>query len=319
MKSVLVGAVESSRVALDLFIEKNLPVTVVTLPPARAARHSDYVDLRPPAEAHGIPVLEAANINAPSVLSQLREMEPDYLFVIGWSQICRSEFLNLPRRGAIGYHPALLPQNRGRAVIPWTILQGLEETGSSLFWLDEGVDSGDLLFQERFPVDPDETAATLYEKHMTALRTAFARTLDALTNGDPPRRPQDSSQATYCARRTASDGLIDWNRPARDVWTLIRAAGDPYPGAFTFHNGEKLVVWEADYAGEGPYWGLPGQVQWIIEDGALVQCGDRRHVVLKTVQREGEPRVQAYETLKNHEKLGIDWVEFYQMMKGRTE
>lgn len=306
MRNVLVGAVESTRVALAALVRGgHPPVAVVTLPLARAGRHSDWVDLRPGAEAAGVALIEAPDINDDALLSRLADLHADHVLVIGWSQICRPPFLALPRAGVVGYHPALLPENRGRAVIPWTILQRRTETGGTLFWMDEGVDSGDVLAQRRFAMDESETAATLYAKHMQALDAMLSSSLPLLDAGTAPRRPQDDTKATWCARRTAEDGRIDWRRGATEVWTLVRAAGRPYPGAFTTDGaGRRLVVWDAEDRGPGPYWGLPGQVQVLEREGALVQCGDRTHVLLRTIEVEGEGPRPGAEVLRVHERLG---------------
>lgn len=317
MRTVLIGAVESTATALEALAQHGVPpAALFTLPPSRAARHSDYVDLEPLAAASGVPVRHIVNVNAPEVLDQLRALQPTYALVIGWSQICRRPFLDVASGGAIGYHPAPLPENRGRAVIPWTILQGRHETGSTLFWLDEGMDSGDILAQERFPVAPDETAATLYAKHRHALCRLLTATIPALAAGAGPRTPQDHARATYCAKRTPTDGLIDWSAPADRVWTLIRAVGDPYPGAFSLRGDKAVFVWGAEFVGEAPYTGLPGQVQALDETGALVQCGDGRHVRLTVVQPEGEARQPAGRVLKIHERLGIDWVALWRRAAG---
>jgi len=308
MRIALVGGVESSLAAFRVFTaEGHAPVAVVTLPLSKASRHSDFVDLRPAAAAQGVPVIEAANVNSPDVIAQIRQLNPDLIFVIGWSQICGPEFLQVPRHGSIGYHPSLLPENRGRAVIAWTILQGLDRSGGSLFWLAEGVDSGDLMIQRELAVAPEETARTLMDKHLQVLQEVLREALALLANGNSPRIAQDASKATYCAQRTAADGWIDWTQPARDVWTLTRAASKPYPGAFTVYNRRKLTVWSADLAAGRPFWGMPGQVQEITPAGALVQCGDREHVLLKVVQfDQGPEEAAASAGLKIHSKLGVN-------------
>lgn len=308
MRLLLVGAVESTHTALVTLLASDVPpVAVMTLPESRASRHSDWIDLRPLADDAGIPVVDTPDINASAILEEAAALVPDYALVIGWSQICRSSFLGIPTGGAIGYHPAPLPENRGRAVIPWTILQGRRETGSTLFWMDTGMDTGDILVQERFPVAPDETARSLYDKHLEALGRSLITALPLLDAANPPRLVQDHDRATYCARRTRDDGLIDWASSAASVWTLVRATGDPYPGAFSFRGGRRLTVWEADHVGAGPYWGLPGQVQALVGSDALVQCGDGEHLLLRTVQLEGEQRAAAADVLRVHERLGVDW------------
>lgn len=317
MRSALVGAVESSAVVLrGLARLGHPPLAVITLPLAKAGRHSDFVDLRPLAADAGVPVVEADQVNAPEVIDALRRLELDYLFVVGWSQIVRPDLLRLPRRGCIGLHPAPLPELRGRAVVPWTILLGRRATGTTLFWMDDGVDSGDVLAQELFEVAAEETAATLVAKHMAALDRMLEDVVPALARFAGPRRPQDQTRASYCARRTAADGLIDWSLGGRDVWTFIRAVGDPYPGAFTFSKGRKLVVWSADWVPEAPYFGLAGQVQALGPDGALVACKDG-YVRLRSVQLEGAGRAAANEVLKVHERLGLDPVAAWEAGMGR--
>lgn len=320
MRVVLVGAVEGSAIALDALIGSGCPpIAVCTLPLSKAARHSDFVDLRPRAVECGIPVVESSNINDPATLNALRCFEPDYIAVIGWSQICRDDFLRLPKKGCIGYHPALLPENRGRAVIPWTILQRASHTGSTLFWLDHGADSGDILLQRRIEVAPDETARSLYQKHMDALCEMLREALPLLASHSPPRAPQDHRRATYCSKRVAADGLIDWSLPAPDVWTLIRAVGEPYPGAFSFYRRKRVLIWDAELVGDAPYHGVTGQIQTLTADGALVRCGDGRHVLLKVVQTDGGMKLSPIDVFKNHERLGIDWISAYsQMVEGST-
>lgn len=321
MRYLFVGAVEGSYHALEEMLAQGADVVgVFTLAPEYASRHSDFVDLSPLAQRYQVPLWGINNINDPEVVAQMQGLEPDYIFVIGWSQIVKRPVLELPTQACIGFHPALLPRNRGRAVIPWTILQGLRRTGATLFYLDEGVDSGDILMQKSFTVEPHETARTLYNKVTAALRQMIREALPLLESGDPPRHPQDHSKATYCAKRTPADGLIDWQRPAEQIWTLIRAVGEPYPGAFTFHRGRKLTVWEAAFVGSAPYCGLPGQIQALTQDGALVSCGDGKHVLLRTVQPEGGERCPAADYFtKVHEVMGIDWLSLYQQLQKLME
>lgn len=309
MRAVLVGAVDSTRVTLEAWARHGAPpVLLLTLPLDLAARHSDFVDLRPTAGRYGVPVEEVHRVNAPEVIARIRGLEPDVLLVAGWSQICSAELLGAARHGGIGYHPAPLPELRGRAVIPWTILTGREQTGSTLFWMDEGVDSGDILAQTIFAVCPDETAESLYAKHIAALTGLWDSTLPRLLSGERPRSPQDHSGATYCARRTQEDGRIDWSRPAREIWTLVRAAGRPYPGAFTTLDGRKVTVWSAELVEGAPYIGLPGQIQRVDECGVLVQCGDGEHVLLTEIGFDGEENARAEWPVRLHQRLGAELV-----------
>lgn len=276
MRIVFVGAVEGSKVALEALINAGRPpVLVVTLPEDAAGRHSDFADIGSPAAKAGSAVFHTRNINSPETIAAMERARPDVTLVLGWSQICKAPFRAVARIGSIGFHPAALPRLRGRGVIPWTILLGEKFAGSTLFWLDEGTDSGPILLQEIFPVDGDETARSLYLKHMRKIETMVPHAMALIEAGNPPRIEQDASQASYCAKRTAEDGLIDWRLPASDILTLIRAVGDPYPGAFTYQNEAVLHIdAAAPFAESKRYIGLAGQVQLYTPAGFVVMCGD---------------------------------------------
>ncbi|ACP22659.1 methionyl-tRNA formyltransferase (plasmid) [Sinorhizobium fredii NGR234] len=276
MRIVFVGAVESSRIALEALIKTGrAPALVITLPPELAGRHSDFADLEVVGRTAGCAVCFTTDINHPAVLEAMASVEPDLTFVIGWSQICRQPFRDVARLGTIGFHPAALPRLRGRAVIPWTIIQDEHVTGSTLFWLDEGIDSGPILLQRLFTVAADETARSLYAKHTTNLSEMVTEAVALVDTDKPPRIEQDDDQASYCARRTAEDGLIDWNAPAGSILRLIRAVGAPYPGAFSFYDGERIRIDAAvQFENAGRFIGLVGQVQCHSERGFVVLCGD---------------------------------------------
>jgi methionyl-tRNA formyltransferase len=276
MKVVLVGAVESTRVALEELISYGMPPAVlITLPIASLHRHSDSVDLAPIANQYGIQIFYANEGNSLATLECLRYNQPDVVFVVGWSQLCGEGFRSVARLGCIGFHPAPLPRMRGRAVIPWTILTNEKTSGSTLFWLDDGVDSGDIFLQRTFSVSSDETARSLYAKHMEALRAMMPSAVTLIQSNMPPRLKQDDQLATYCARRRPEDGLIDWRAPAEQLERFIRAVGAPYPGAYSSCAGETLHIDIASiFANSHRFVGLTGQVQAHTDGGFLVRCGD---------------------------------------------
>ncbi|VVT22538.1 Methionyl-tRNA formyltransferase [Sphingomonas sp. EC-HK361] len=277
MRAILVGAVESSAVALDAIAGHAdwTLAAVATLDTAHSARHSDFVDLGPAAQAAGAAVLRIDNINREAALAAIGAFDADYIFVIGWSQICGEAFRGLADGRVIGYHPAALPRMRGRAAIPWTILSGDPITAGTLFWIDAGTDTGDLLDQHYFHVARDETAATLYAKHMRALSQMLTNSLGAIARGDIRREAQDDAYATWAARRTPLDGRIDWTAPADAVLRLIRASGRPYPGAFTVVGEDALHIWAARAkGGSGRHLARPGQIVAMAPDAFTVLCGD---------------------------------------------
>lgn len=303
MRAVVVGAVDSTRIALRcLAAAPQWEVAALfTLPLDLAARHSDFVDMEADAATAGVPVHRVANSNAPDVIATLRALAADYIFVIGWSQICGEAFRSTARRGVVGYHPAPLPRLRGRAVIPWTILLDEPITASSLFLIDEGVDSGPLLAQRYFHLAPDETAASLYAKHMARLEAMLPPVLDEIAVDRLTPAIQDERCATYAARRRPEDGRIDWTQPAASVWRCVRACGAPYPGAWTSLGKDIIVIDEAvpvplDHHAAA----LPGQIVEKMGQGFTVRCGDRHGL------RVSEWRTEREAPLPNHAVLGRD-------------
>ena len=300
MRLAFVGAVEGSLVALTALIEQgHAPVVVVTLPPEASRRHSDFVDLRALANSAGSAVHLTRDVNDPEVAALLRTLQIDLTIVVGWSQICRADFRSAASLGAIGYHPAPLPRMRGRAVIPWTILENVAETGSTLFWLEDGADTGAIIAQRRYPVAADETARSLYEKHKAAMPALIGEAMARIAAGDRLGDPQDEAAASLCAKRTEADGLIDWHDDADAILRLIRAVGDPYPGAFTFCDGARLTLDSARFfAPKGRYIGSIGQVQTHLPDGFTVLCGDGATIAVTAWRGSSRDRPKLHARLR---------------------
>lgn len=275
MRAVIVGAVESTAVAIQAFVRSDWALSlVVTLSPEKSERHADYVDLTAHAKSAGAQIFHTTQTNHPDTIAAIRAVKPDYIFVIGWSQICKPEFLNITPGKVIGYHPAALPRLRGRAPLAWTILLDEKVTAGSLFWMADGVDDGPLLEQQYFHVAPRETAKSLYKKHMDALDAALGRALARLSAGEAVQRFQDETCATYGVRRTPADGLVNWQQSATEIDRLVRAAGKPYRGAFTTLKGAKLTLWASELIDPAlPYHAAPGQLVACNDDGLLVQTG----------------------------------------------
>lgn len=287
MRVIVIGAVHSSRVTVERLCHAGvIPKGIVTLPLDLNKRHSDFVDLRPIAEENRIPVFECKNSNNACFVEWITKQEPDYVFVVGWSQILSGKLLHDESFRVVGYHPSPLPRDRGRAVIPWTILLERRETAGTLFFIDEGVDTGPILDQLGFVLADDEDAGSLYQKHCDALAKMLDRTIPALRNTKPSGRPQNHTQATYCAKRTDEDGEINWNLPAERAARLVRATSRPYPGAFSSYRGSRVRIWRAEVISHHPYIGLPGQIQSVDPDGLFIMCGDGAVLKIKELEND---------------------------------
>jgi methionyl-tRNA formyltransferase len=222
----------------------------ITLTDDRAIDKSGRVYLDEFAAEHNIELVKIKHINDADAIEAIRSRGIDWLFIIGWSQIAGPEVLAAPTRGVLGIHPTLLPEGRGRAPIPWAILKGLKQTGVTLFKLDEGVDTGEIVAQEILPLAVDETATTLYKRVNDAHRTIIRNVWPALSADAINLRKQDESKATIWPRRTPEDGRITLDMTVEYVDRLVRATTRPYPGAFTEAGGKVIRIWKGKVVGE---------------------------------------------------------------------
>jgi methionyl-tRNA formyltransferase len=214
------------------------------------------------------------DINSADSVAHIRNLEPDLLVVVGWTRLLSAELLAVPRRGCVGFHASLLPRHRGRAPVNWAILRGDTMTGNTMIYLDAGTDTGDVIDQVPVPIGPDDTCATVYARVADAGADMLRRHLAALLAGTAPRRPQPPPDDPPLRKRTPQMGITDWNRPAREVHNWIRALTEPYPGAFTFRSGRKIMLWESAMPARQAPGGCPGQVLGCDESGLRVGTAD---------------------------------------------
>ena len=223
----------------------------VTLPDDRAAGKSGRVYIDAFCAAHGVPLVKSNNVNDDAVVDAITRAGIDWLFIIGWSQIARERVLSAPRLGVLGMHPSLLPIGRGRAAIPWAILKRLDRTGVTLFKLDGGIDTGEILDQVEIPLTPETDAAALYADvdaaHVALIKSACPRLLAGALR---PQR-QDEAAATFWPGRKPEDGQIDLAGSVADAECLVRAVTRPYPGAYFVRDGRRFTVWRARIADPG--------------------------------------------------------------------
>ncbi len=216
---------------------------LITLHDHKAPKKSGRIYLDKIATGNRIPLLKINHVDDPEVIEALKKYDIDWLFIIGWSQIAGKEVIETPHLGAIGAHPTLLPEGRGRAAIPWAIIKGLDETGVTFFKMDEGVDTGEILLQKEIPIEENETATTLYEKVNQAHIALVGSCMQSMREGKLKGRPQDDSKATYWPGRKPEDGRITGDMTVEEVVRLVRATTRPYPGAFIEREGKKVIIW----------------------------------------------------------------------------
>ncbi len=294
-------------------------VGIITLKEEFTKGISDYQSFDALARQHRIPLHKIKNVNDDDARAIIKEARPDVLFVCGWSQIVKLNIFRLAKRGAIGSHPALLPKNRGRAAIPWHFILGEKKGGITFFWMDDGCDSGDIIAQESFPLTMNDDASTYYKKIIKAGRSIIKKNYKLLAAGKDKRKKQDEGNATYIPKRTPADGLIDWKMKAHDIYNLIRGTTHPYPGAFTYYKGKKMMIWKARPSPLKNYLGMPGQIVKFTDDSVIIRCGDGV-IELLLVQEEGgqEQPARSYLT-RMHDMVGYRIIEEIEAVKKAVE
>jgi methionyl-tRNA formyltransferase len=224
---------------------------LITLRDERARDKSGRIFLDDIAREHHVPLLKINNINDAEVLESLQRHRIDWLFIIGWSQIAKPALLAAPTYGCIGMHPTLLPEGRGRAAIPWAILKGLSRTGVTLFRMDEGVDTGDIIGQGVIELDDTMTAMELYRRvgnmHVELIRKYWPD----IVGNQATLTKQNEAEATEWPGRRPEDGEIFGSMTMCEADRMVRAVTHPYPGAF-YRDGDRTIrIWSCAVSGTG--------------------------------------------------------------------
>lgn len=305
LRIVVAGAVSSTRLTLDALIRHGADVVgVLQLRAESGHTVTGFESLDQIAEPAGISCVTFRNINDDDIVRQVRDWQPDLLFVVGLSQLVLDDMLAIPKLGCVGFHPTFLPAGRGRAPLAWLTLDN-SPGAATFFLIDDGIDSGPIFVQEPFEVIPSDYASDVARKLEAATATALDRWIPELLAGQWNPQPQEEILATYNGRRGPDDGLIDWNRPAHEIHALIRATSTPHPGAYTWARDRKLIVWRAELENHLPWRGVAGRVLLLdAHRGALVQTGDGLIWVSELQFADEEQRVPVESALRVGQKLG---------------
>jgi methionyl-tRNA formyltransferase len=189
-----------------------------------------------------VPFIKIKRSRSPEVIEQIRALRPDLIIVVSWSQIIPKEVLDCAPLGCVGIHYSLLPARRGGAPLNWALIDGLTESGITLFYYDEGIDTGDIIGQRAFPITRDDTVKTLLDKIIRLAPDLLAEYLPRIKDGTAPRIKQREEEATYTKRRRPEDSEIPWDRLSDEgLYNFIRALVPPYPSAFTYLGNRKLT------------------------------------------------------------------------------
>jgi methionyl-tRNA formyltransferase len=214
------------------------------------------------ARERGVPVHTPERVGTPEWRERIEAMRPDLILSVYYRNMIGMKVLGLARLGAFNMHGSLLPKYRGRAPINWAVLNGEPRIGMTLHRMVKEPDAGAIVDQEGVEIGPRDTAEQAFRKVLPCARMVLARQIDRLLGGTAVETPQDESQATYFGGRKPEDGRINWAQASRQIFNLVRAVADPYPGAFTDMGSARLMVWwaEADTPATRGRRGKPGEI-----------------------------------------------------------
>ena len=305
MRIIVNGQQAFGRSVLEALLDRGEEVVgVFTAPDADGAPPDP---LKACAEERGLPVFQPKSFRRTRVWDQIRDLKPDLGVMAYVTLFVPEEALNIPTLGTIQYHPSLLPMHKGPSSINWPIIFGETKTGLSIFWPDNGLDTGPILLQKEVDIGPDDTLGSVYFNHLFPLGVdAMIESVDLVRDGKAPKIAQDPDAGTYEGWCRAEQGEIDWSKPVGDVYNLIRGC-NPQPGAWTLCNGEQLQLFDAQRSEDGGD-GRPGQILRVGEKGVEVAAAGGSIEVLR-VRPKGSGKIPAAEFataagLKSGDTLG---------------
>ena len=300
MRIVFIGTGEIGVPALRALLNsEHEVVAVVTQPDKRVGREQSIEP--PPIKKEiaktRIPILQPARIKDQQATEEIRGLTPDVIVVVAYGQILPRDVLEIPCLACLNLHASLLPRWRGAAPIQATIAAGDCKTGITAMYMDEGLDTGDILLQRSVEILPNDTGGSLHDRLARIAPEALLESLRLVAAENAPRIPQDNARATYAPKLKREHGLIDWSESAEAIERKIRAY-NPWPGAFMKVDRQNLKVFSASVVDLN---GQPGEV--LCSDKDLIVATGKAALSLAEVQLEGKRRMSAAEFLRGHGAL----------------
>ena len=243
MKIAFIGTVEFSKKALKKLIELDAQVVGVCTK-EKSKFNSDFADLTPLCEQHKIPFKYIDDINSKENFDWIKSLSPDVIFCFGWSSLLKNDVLRLAPMGVLGYHPSKLPQNRGRHPLIWAISLGLKQSASTFFFIDKGIDSGEILSQKSFDILDSDDAQIIYDKFVDKALMQIEEFMPTLKDKTYQTIKQNNDFSNTWRKREKTDGQIDFRMSSRAIYNLVRALTKPYVGAHIHYNEKDVSVWK---------------------------------------------------------------------------
>lgn len=295
MRIVFMGTPDFAVPVLDAAIRTGAEIIGVYTQPDRPVGRKQILTPSPVkvcAMEHGIPVYQPERVKRKAEVEILEALAPDLILVAAYGQILSQRILDIPRLGCINMHASLLPKYRGAAPIQRAIVAGEKVTGITAMQMDAGMDTGAMIRKAEVPITPEDTAETLHDKLAAAAGALTETVLGMLEAAGTrlPSEPQNDAEATYAPMLSREDGLISWDRPAQAVLDQIRGLY-PWPGTYTFWNGQKLSIMEAERSEKTADVPNPGKVH-VEKDRMYVETADGM-IRVRSLQLQGRKRMDA--------------------------
>ncbi len=265
MRLIVHGQQAFGQAVFERLLERGENIVTVFCAPDSGGRPDS---LKLAAEQADIPVLQPASYKSQEAADAMRELNADLCIMAYVTLIVPSSVLNIPKYGSIQYHPSLLPDHKGPSSINWPIIQGKKTTGLTIFWPDDGLDTGPILLQKKIDIQPDDSLGSLYFNKLFPMGVdAMIEALDMVKGGSAPRIPQDPNAGSYEGWCGKSAAEIDWHKPVDEVYNLIRGT-NPQPGAWTTYKNSVVKIFDSTKSAQSS--GSPGTITAIDDAGIHV-------------------------------------------------
>ena len=290
MRLIVHGQQAYGKSVLEAILDKGVDeVVAVYCAPDKEGRPLDPI--KEFAQEKGIPIFQPASYKNPEVWEQMASHESDLCVMAYVLLFVPEEALNVPKLGSIQYHPSLLPWHKGPSSINWPIIMGRKKTGLSIFWPDNGLDTGPILLQKEVEIEADDTLGSVYFNKLYPLGVeAMMESIELVRDGNAPREVQDAEDGSYEGWCRKDDVLIDWSKSSDEVYNLIRGA-NPQPGAWTTFDGAEVKVFDSRVADGN---GAAGSVLAVDDAGVLVATADGAIRLMKVRADAGKVTAAEY-------------------------
>lgn len=298
---VFMGTPDFAVPCLEMLCTQDYRIKAVITQPDRPRGRGQKLVVSPVkacAMEHDLPILQPQKIKTPEFETLLEELNPDLIVVVAFGQILSKRILDIPRLGCINVHASLLPKYRGAAPLHWSVINGETKTGVTTMFMDEGLDTGDMLLTAEMDITEQTTTGEVHDTLQAMGADVLAETIQRLIAGTAVRRPQDSNEATYAPLLTKELERIDWTKDAHAIHNLIRGL-NPWPGSYTIFRNKRLKLWQSEVANEATN-EAAGTIIRVDGERILVATGSGV-LALTNVQPEGKKRMVVGDFARGHQ------------------